>query len=73
MTEEMKSNDATRYVVVNISESGSISQDFFPSEGAAREHAEVEAAGNEGSTFAVFQKVGSARLEPKVTWKGAAR
>lgn len=71
MTDEQKKNDATRYVVVCLSPSDEVTQVYFDAEGEARRHAEQRAADNPDHTFAVFQKVGSARLEPKVAWKGA--
>lgn len=69
MFEEMKANDATRYVVIG----GASVQSTHSSEGDAKQSAEAKAAANDGSEYAVYQKIGSAKLEPKVVWKGAAR
>lgn len=74
MTEEMKANDATRYLVVGM-HSGN-GPDAFKveaiedSEGKAQEKARELAEKEEGSIYGVFQKVGTARLVKKVEWTG---
>jgi hypothetical protein len=72
MTEDMKQNDATRYVVVNITGEFKI-ESVENNEAAAKKKAEALAAENEGTEYAVFQKIGSAKLDPRVVWKGASR
>lgn len=69
MTEEQKANDATRYIVVNLDILKIIGTYAEP--GEARGVAEVQAQRDEGQLVAVFQKTGTARLEPKIVWKGA--
>jgi hypothetical protein len=71
MTEEMKRNDATRFMVVNAENSEV--QDCFEAEGPAKEYAEKLANDETDCEFVVYQKVGSAKMLPKVVWKGAAR
>lgn len=75
MTDEMKANDATRYLVVGMHNGNG--PDAFKveaietSEGEAKRKAETLAEENEGAIYGVFQKVGSARLIRRVEWKGA--
>lgn len=71
MTEEQKKNDATRYVIVKLP--GRELCGVEDSEGNARAAAEDFAVATPGEEFAVYQKIGTAKLEPKVEWKGAAR
>lgn len=72
MTDEMKANDATRYAIVNLNSGGVIS--YAESEGEAVRIAKNKATDGKGDEeYAVFQKIGSARLVPQVEWKGAAR
>ena len=72
MTEEMKEKNSARFLVVDISDGGTLEVCAeAPSPEAARAEAEKLAADTEGHTFGVYQKIGTARLEPKVVWKGA--
>lgn len=83
MTEEMKENDATRYLVVMFEALGAplmdgesmftvISQ--HDAQGDAEKMARERAMKDEHDrTYAVYQKIGSARASREVTWKGAAR
>jgi hypothetical protein len=71
MTEEMKSNDANRYVVVNAT--SNVIEATQSSEGDAKAAAERLAANHEATEFIVYQKIGSATATVKVEWKGAAR
>jgi len=79
MTEEMKVNDATRYLVVEFGGvQNSISADFkvlsaHDNEGDARKSAEEVARKNDGTNYGVFQKLATATLVHSVEWKGAAR
>ena len=71
MTDEMKANDASRYVVVN--NASNAVEGLYAAEGEAKTNAETLAADNDGIEFSVYTKIGSAKLQPKVIWKGAAR
>ena len=74
MTDEMKSNDATRFLVVGMH--GGPGPDAFKveaieeSEGAAKKKASELAEADEGAIYGVFQKVGTARLVRNVEWRG---
>lgn len=74
MTEEMKANDATRFLVVGMHNGNG--PDAFKvvaivdSEGKATEIAKEHAEKEEGAIFGVFQKVGTARIVRKVEWVG---
>lgn len=83
MTEEMKENDATRYLVVMFEAKGAplapdesmftvISEHCSPAdaEKVARDRAMADP---HDRTFTVYQKIGSARAAREVTWKGAVR
>lgn len=69
MTEEMKQKDAQRFFVVNMETSQIVGHDAAEAE--AKRHAQEMAGASEGTEFAVYQRVGSASLQPKVVWKGA--
>ncbi len=76
MTEEMKANDATRYLVVGM-HNGSGPAAFkvvgiVDSEGKASEVAKDHASRDPGAIYGVYQKLGTARTVSKVEWKGAA-
>lgn len=45
--------------------------DTAESDGDAKAKAEAAADDNHGTTYEVYQIVGSARTEPRVVWKGA--
>lgn len=71
MTEAQKEADKTRWVVLNLSEANPQAPSYYSIEADARSFAEGRAAADKDGTYAVFQKIGTARLEPKVVWKGA--
>lgn len=83
MTEEMKENDATRYLVVMFEAKGAqldADESMFTvishhgAQGDAEKMARDRAMSDpQDRTYAVFQKIGSARAAREVTWKGAAR
>lgn len=72
MTEEMKQNSATGWCVLRLDPTQNSTSfiTFCESEGDARSFAEREAEANDGVTFMVFQKFGSAQLQHRVEWKG---
>lgn len=72
MTDAQKLNDATRYLVVAMLADGFQVVAVCDSEGDARKTSEEKAREQDGVTFGVFQKIGTAVLEHKVAWKGAA-
>lgn len=62
-------DDPTRFIVISGNKDGSlVPKEVFTSETVARQEAEVMASGNEGVQFHVYQKIGTAKLEPKVIW-----
>jgi len=76
MTDEMKAEDATRYLVVAM-DNGNGPGAFKvlaieSSEGTARKCAEAEADKEDGRIVGVFQKIGTARTQRAVVWKGVA-
>ena len=71
MTDEMKANSATGWCVLKIGESSTSFVDFYESEGASKDAAFDLAEQNDGTTFMVFQKFGTAQLEHVVGWKGS--
>lgn len=71
MTEEQKANDANRYIVVDEGE-GAI-EGSYEAEGEARKGAETWALRNPGTEYIVYAKIGTAKAEVQVNWKGAAR
>jgi hypothetical protein len=79
VTEDMKENDATRYLVVKMGNGQRLEQAWtivsvHAAPGDAQSDAEVSASKDtEGYIWGVYQKVGTARLIPKIEWKGAAR
>ena len=78
MTEEMKENDATRYIVVRLNLETTGPEPtvvcLCDSEGLAIEEAKNRAQNDESSThYGVYQKIGTARAAREVKWKGAAR
>lgn len=72
MTDEQKANDASRYLVVSMDADAFSVLDIVDSEGEARSLAEKHAAGEGDPIIGVYQKIGTARLERKIAWKGAA-
>lgn len=70
MTDEMKANDATRFLVVAMEHDSFKVIGIHDSEGKAQEEAKSCAEGNEGAIYGVFQKLGTARLVKKVEWSG---
>lgn len=70
MTEEMKANDADRFIVVHA---GAVLY-VADNEGDAMAEAKALALRDEkDGRYTVYQKVGTARSERKVEWKGASR
>jgi hypothetical protein len=74
MTDEMKANAATGFVVIGMH--GGTSPDAFKvmditdNEPDAQKRAKELADMNEGSIFGVYQKVGTARVVRQVEWRG---
>lgn len=78
MTEEMKENDATRYMVVCLNSIELGAQPLLTvvschvAEGDAQKHAIDCAMKDENDlSYVVMQKIGTARAAREVTWKGA--
>lgn len=69
----MKTNDATRYLVIGLRSDGFKVESVWDNEGAARNDAETLARGNDGLIYGVFQKLATATLTHVVEWKGASR
>lgn len=67
MTDEMKANEEGRYIVVGTRHNDIMSSAV--SEAEAKSQAERFAQDNHEETYTVYQRVGSAKVEPKVTWK----
>lgn len=75
MTEAQKKNDATRWLVVElgVSPKSMTILAVEDNEAAARKAAEDHAQNSEsGLHYGVYQKTGTAKIERKVAWKGAA-
>lgn len=73
MTEEMKVNDATRYIVVCLHDDEKVLA-VFDNEGDATVAAKEQALHDEQDRcYAVYQKLGSAQAVRKADWKGASR
>lgn len=72
MVEETKDTDMLRYIVVGIDDEMKIVGQY-DSEGEAKKTAENMAGKYDGTSFAVYQSIGSAKLEHKILWKGAGR
>ena len=74
MTDEMKSNAATGFVVVGMHNGNGPEafkvMDILDNEPDAQKRAKELAEMNEGAIFGVYQKVGSARLVRQVEWRG---
>lgn len=70
MTDEQKQQDATRFIIVPNGAESMGDCAFASSEGEAKQIAHQEAFDREGVTVMVFLKIGTAKLEPSVTWKG---
>ena len=66
----MKANDANRYIVIRIEDRCAIST--HAAEGEAQRTASEAAMDDEHDrAYVVYQQVGSAKAERKVTWEGA--
>ena len=78
MTEEMKENDATRFMVIRVETAVADGKPTLcvischVAEGDAQKHAqELALADDHDRPFVVMQKVGTAKAAREVTWKGA--
>lgn len=76
MTDEMKENDATRYMVIRLDPAGATPGHTVISchvaEGDAAKAATDCAMKDENDlAYVVMQKVGTAKAAREVTWKGA--
>jgi len=72
MTDEMKVEDASRYLVVAMDGDSFKVLSVEGSEGTARKAAGDEAEKEDGRIIGVFQKIGTARVQRSVAWKGVA-
>lgn len=72
MTDEMKAEDATRYLVVAMDHDSFKVLSIENSEGNAKKRAEEEADREDGRIVGVFQKIGTARAQRTIAWKGVA-
>lgn len=68
----MKAEDATRYLVVAMDNDSFKVLSIENSEGNARKRAEAEADKEDDRIVGVFQKIGTARTQRAVVWKGVA-
>ena len=70
MTDEMKAKSAVAWCVLKLGETNASFVEFHESEGGAIKAASTLAEENDGVTFMVFQKFGSAKLQHAVEWRG---
>lgn len=67
MTDEMKKKEEGRFIVIGHRHNDIVSEAI--SEDAAKAQAEKCAEEKPDEAFGVYQRIGIAKVEPKVTWK----
>lgn len=72
MTDEQRAKSATAWCIIQLGTTEPEFVSFYESEGDARKSAEELAAKHDGYSFMMMQKVGTAELQHRVEWKGAA-